>query len=273
MRGALTALGSGTAFAQAPTALPAASPHFASQNLPLNLGQLRVTAAQLEGRKRSDAFDLALGPGRDLGIALIDLRVSALELKPKAELNELLPTLLGIATQGLREGTPLHAISLDLVRKLFESPLSQLGVTLMRCSAVDARIEVTTAGMPPVACAHPNGRVTLHGVAAPPLTALSHTPAAVELVPLEWGSTWLATSDGFSAADGPSVVERLAQELELSSVGLALSHESPQVLRDLLTKLAATSARHERDDATLVLCAADPSARLHSGIERRDPTE
>ncbi len=226
-----------------------------------------MTAAQLEGRKRSDAFDLTLARGRELGIVLLDLRGSPPE-KPKVELAELRRALVEVAVRGLREGTPLHAILLDLVRKLFESPLSQLGVTLLRCSAVDARVEVTTAGMPPVACAHPNGRVTLHGVGVPPLTALTHTPAPIELAPLVWGSTWLAASDGF--ARGPdlgSLVEQLANQLDLGSVGMHLSQEPPDTLKDLVAKLPAAAARNDREDATLVLLAADPSARLQSGIE------
>jgi hypothetical protein len=248
--------------------LPVAFQNSDARTLPWNLGQLRVSAAQLEGRRRSDAFDLTTTPSRDLGLVLLDLRASALE--PKAERSELRQTLISLAVRGLREATPLHAILLDLVRKLFEAPLSQLGVTLIRCSAVNARVEITTVGMPPVACAHPTGRVTLHGMATPPLTALTHAPAPIELTPLIWGSTWLAASDGFSSnPDQAEVVARLADELDLSSVGHALSQEQPDTLRDLLLKLDATSTRHERDDATLVLLSADPNARLQSGIERR----
>jgi hypothetical protein len=246
--------------------VPAPLPESSSRPLPWNLGQLRVTAAQLEGRKRSDAFDLTVSRGRELGLVLLDLRGSALE-KPRVELAELRQALAAVAILGLREGTPLHAILLDLVRKLFESPLSQLGVTLMRCSALEARVEIATAGMPPVACTHPSGRITLHGVAVPPITALTHSPAPVELAPLVWGATWLVASDGFGQGSDPgNLVERLARQLDLASVGLALSQEPPDTLRALLTRLPATEARSDRDDATLVLLSADPSGRLQSGI-------
>jgi hypothetical protein len=251
--------------------LSAAFPNSLARKLPWNLGQLRASAAQLEGRRRSDAFDLTIAPGRELGLALIDLRTSPLEAKSQRDPGQLRDALLKLAIHGLREGTPLHAILLDLVRKLFESPLSQLGVTLMRCSAVDARMELTTVGMPRVACAHANGKLTLHGVETPPLTALTHSAAPVELTALPWGSTWLAASDGFSNDSTQSgVIERLTHELDLTSVGLSLCQESPESLRELLVKLPLVAARPERDDATLVLLAADPSARLQSGIERRD---
>jgi hypothetical protein len=250
--------------------VPAVLPHQSPLSLPWTLGQLRVTAAQLEGRKRSDSFHLTVIPTRSVGIVLLDLRVSALEPKPKPELARLRSDLTNLAIEGLCEGTPLHAIVLDLVRKLFESPLSQLGATLIRCSPIDARVEIMTAGMPPVVCAEASGQVTLHGKPAPPLTALSHAPPPVEQAPLIWGSSWLASSDGFSANDDQAqLMERLAGELDLSSAGLSLSQESPAALRDLLTKLPCTSGRSERDDATLVLLAADPSARLQSGIKSR----
>jgi hypothetical protein len=249
--------------------VPAPLPESISRTLPWNLGQLRVTAAQLEGRKRSDAFDVTVSGKRELGLVLLDLQGSALE-KPTIELGELRQGLVRVAARGLSEGTPLHAILLDLVRKLLESPLSQLGVTLFRCSPLDARVEITTAGMPPVACAHSNGRVTLHGVTAPALTALTHAPAPVEVAPLVWGSSWLVASDGFSSdSDGKSVVQRLASELDLASVGLALSQEPPQALGGLVAQLPSTATRSNRDDATLLLVAADPSGRLQSGIEPR----
>lgn len=249
--------------------MPATIPESASRTLPWNLGQLRVTATQLEGRRPSDAFDVTSSRGRELGVVLLDLRSSVLE-KPKLELGELRRALTALAARGLQEGTPLHAIMLDLVRKLFASPLSQLGVTLLRYSAVTAQVEIATAGMPPVGCAHPNGRVTLHGVAAPALTALTPTPAPVELAPLVWGSTWLAASDGFGpGSTSESVTEQLASQLDLGSVGLLLSREEPEKLELLVRKLPACATRSDRDDATLVLISADPSARLQSGIESR----
>jgi len=248
--------------------VPLASANSGFLTFPWTVGQLHVTAAQLEGRRRTDSIELTAAAGREVGLALLDLRASALEAKPRLELAELRATLLGLATRGLREGTPLHAIQLDLVRRLMDSPLSQLGVTLLRYSPASARVEITTAGMPPVACVQPGGHVTLHGVASPPLTALSHAPSPVELTPLTWGSTWLIISDGFDpTGDQPALVTRLAAELELASLGVALSREQPRALAELLAKLPATSQRSERDDATLALVSADPSARLKSGIE------
>lgn len=251
--------------------MPVRLPDSGHQTFPFGSGPLHVNAARLEGRRPSDTFDVTLGPGRDVSLVLLELRGSPLEAKAKAELSELREELKRLALAGLREGTPLHAISLDLVRKLFDSPLSQLGATLMRCSASRARVEVLTAGMPPVVCAHADGSITLHGAAiTAPLTALTHAPAPVELAPLVWGSTWLATSNGFGPSAEPRVlVEQLARELELGRTGTSLSRESPRALRELISQLPGAARRSERDDASLVLVTADPSARRLSGIEPR----
>lgn len=222
---------------------------------------LRVTGDTLEGPRETDAFDVVAGPGGDVGVVLLDLQTR--QPSPR----EFAQTLISKATQGLAEGTPLHAIMLDLVRGLFELAGSELRVTLVRISVAEARVEVSTAGMPPLACVHPGGHISVHPAASPPLTATVAIPPPVEVVPLVWGSTWLAVSDGFTAgSDHPDAVCRLARELELAEKGLALTEQTPDALYDLLAGSVTESGRFARDDATLVLIGADPNARSQSGI-------
>jgi hypothetical protein len=123
--------------------------------------------------------------------------------------------------------------------------------------------------MPPLACALPGGNITVHPVLSSPLTSTTTMPPPVEVVPLVWGSTWMAVSDGFtSGSDHPEVVKRLAMDLELRERGLALSQQTPDALYDVLASRLAESGRFSRDDATLVLIGADPNARFQSGIRR-----
>lgn len=234
-----------------------------SRKLPLQRGLLRITGDTLEGPLATDLFDVVTGPGGDVGIVLLDVHTR------HGEPGVVGKALLAKAARGFEERTPLHAVMLDLVRTLFEYPGTELRVTLMRCSVANARAEVTTAGMPPLACAHPGGHISLHSAASPPLTSTSTLPPPVEVVPLVWGSTWLAVSDGFtSGSDHPDVVRRLAVDLELGEKGLALSGETPDALYDLLASRLSESGRFARDDATLVLIGADPNARFQSGIRR-----
>ena len=116
---------------------------------------LRITGDTLEGPRESDAFDIVSGPGGEVGIVLLDIQTR------QAQPSEIAQPLLSKAARGFAERTPLHAIMLDLVRTLFEFSGTELRVTLMRCSMADARAEITTAGMPPLACVHPGGSITL----------------------------------------------------------------------------------------------------------------
>jgi hypothetical protein len=232
-----------------------------SKTLPLQRGLLRITGDTLEGPRETDSFDVVSGPGGDVGVVLLDLKTRHPQ---PAELSQ---ALLRKAASGFAERTPLHAIMLDLVRALFEFAGTELRATLMRCSAAEARAEITTAGMPPVACVLPGGTITMHAVSSPPLTSTTTTPPPVEILPLVWGSTWLVVSDGFTAgSDQPEVVRRLAQDLELGKNGLTLSGQTPDALYDLLASRVSESGRFARDDATLVLVGADPNARFPSGF-------
>ncbi len=252
----------GTAFAEG-VALAAAFRKPEPRNLPLQRGLLRITGDTLEGPRETDLFDIVSGPAGDVGIVLLDVHTR------HGEPGDVGRALLKKTTQGFVERTPLHAMMLDLVRTLFEYPGTELRVTLMRCSVAVARAEVTTAGMPPLACAVPGGNITVHSSSSPPLTSTTSVPPPVEVVPLVWGSTWMAVSDGFTAgSDHPDVVRRLAMDLELREKGLALCGQTPDSLYDLLASRLSESGRFARDDATLVLIGADPNARFQSGIQR-----
>ncbi|HYP91042.1 MAG TPA: SpoIIE family protein phosphatase [Polyangiaceae bacterium] len=242
--------------------MSAATRKLIARKLPLKQGLFRVSGVVLEGERHTDLLDVTSGPAGDLGVVVLDLST------PDSP-EKLARSLAGIAARGFREQTPLHAVMLDLARGLLESGPSALRVTLLRCSAADARVEVTTAGMPPVACAHRDRHVTLHGLPAPPLTASSMTPPAVEFVPLTWGSSWLVSSDGFSDDLEPlAVVRRLAEELHLADDGAALAQLPPHALRGLLETRTFAATRPTLDDASVVVLVADPSARSHSGIQR-----
>lgn len=237
--------------------------HSTSGKLPLQRGLLRITGDTLEGPRETDLFDIVSGPGGDVGIVLLDLSTR------HANAADVGRALLAKAARGINERTPLHAVMLDLVRALFEYPGTELRATIFRCSIADARAEVATAGMPPLACARPDGHVTTHGSSSPPLTSTTVVPPPVEVVPLVWGTTWLAVSDGFtSGSDHPDAVRRLALDLDLAKRGLLLSGQSPDALYDLLASQVSDSGRFSRDDATLVLIGADPNARFESGFQQ-----
>lgn len=243
-------------------ALAAAFRKSEGRKLPLQRGLLRFTGDTLQGPRETDLFDVISESAGDVAVVLLDVNTR------HGNPGDVARVVLAKAARALSERTPLHAVMLDLVRALFAYPGTELRVTLIRCDVAAARAEVTTAGMPPLACVHPDGHITVHSTPSPPLTSTTSVPPAVEVVPLIWGSTWLAVSDGFTAgSQHPDVVRRLALDLELPERGLALSGQSPDSLYDLLASCVAESARFSRDDATLVLIGADPHARFQSGIQ------
>ncbi len=231
------------------------------KKLPLLRGLLRITGDTLEGPRETDAFEVVATPNGGVAIVLLDLQTR------QSEPGDLARNLLGKATRGLAELAPLHAIMLDLVRAMFEFPGSEARITLLRCDVADARVELALAGMPAVACAQPDGTIAVYATSSGPLTSTTTAPPPVEVIPLVWGSTWMAVSDGFTAGShDPELVRRLAQDLDLCETGLALSGQSPDALYDALASRVSESGRFSRDDATLVLLGADPHARSTSGI-------
>jgi hypothetical protein len=224
---------------------------------------LHITGDTLEGPSETDSFDIVSGPGEEVGIVLLDVRTRHPNPSVVGD------ALLARAAGGVAEGTPLHAVMLDLVRGLFEFPATEVRATLMRCSMANARAEVTTAGMPPLACVRSNGYTTVHSAPSPPLTSTTMVPPSVEVVPLVWGSTWMAVSDGFTnGSSHPEAVRRLAKDLELAEKGLELCARTPNALYDLLARRVSEAGRFARDDATIVLIGADPASRFESGIRR-----
>src|ERR1041384_5298426 len=135
-----------------------------SRKLPIQRGLLRITGDTLEGPRETDHFDIVSGPGGDVGVVLLDLATR----HPNP--GDVGLALLAKAARGLNERTPLHAVMLDLVRALFEYPGTELRATILRCSIAEARAEITTAGMPPLACARPDGHGSTHGTLSPALT-------------------------------------------------------------------------------------------------------
>jgi hypothetical protein len=144
----------------------------------------------------------------------------------------------------------------------------EAGLVIVRLSQRDAKVEVLNAGMPGVANAGPGGHLEVYPALSGPVGRRVGEVHPYELLPLVWGGTWLALSDGL--VNGSVDVENvtaLCAKLDLSGQGLALANSSSDELYDVFQSLLAT-ARFSRDDATGILVGADPDARFQSGIVR-----
>jgi len=253
-------LGAGTALALFDRRLAAAHKNRSLQKFPLVHGMLRANGQTVEGPRPCDGFDVFGDDEDSLVLVLMDVQSSA-ESPPG-----FLSGLLQSARQALQSHQPLHQVVCDLELQLALYPGVEAGLVILRVSQRDAKIELLNAGMPPVANASPGGRLDFYPSLSGPLGRRVGEVHPYELVPLLWGGTWLAVSDGMLNGSNDEVaVAALCATVDLPARGLLLATASTEDLHDAL-QAALTERRFLRDDATGVLIAADPGARFDSGI-------
>ncbi len=225
---------------------------------------LRASAETIEGPRPSDWFDVFVDDRGDLVVLLMDIHSSA------ESTDAFVVALLKETRAGLRLHEPLHAVVNGLEMQLAAHPGVEAGLIILRVSQRDARVELLNAGMPAIANACPGGRLDLYPALSGPVGRRVGEVHAYELVPLVWGGTWLAASDGMlNGSLDTENVAALCAKLDLAGQGLALASSSSDELYDAFQGLL-TQTRFLRDDATGVLVAADAVTRFQSGITKTD---
>jgi len=166
----------------------------------------------------------------------------------------------------LQRQDPLHTVVLELEMQLAVHPGVEAGLVILRISQADARVEVLNAGMPALVNTSPGGRLDFYPAQSSAIGRRVGEVHPYELVPLRWGGTWLAVSDGMlNGSLNEENVAALCGKLELESRGLLLSQSRAEDLYDVFQGVL-TTARFLRDDATGIVIAADATARFPSGI-------
>jgi len=221
---------------------------------------LRASGETVEGPRPSDWFDVFVDERGDLVLALLDVRSSA------ESPQEFLAGLVETTKAALQRDEPLHAVVSELEMQLAVHPGVEAGLVILRISQRDAKVELLNAGMPPVVNTSPGGRLDFYPAESSAVGRRVGEVHPYQLLPLRWGGTWLAVSDGMlNGASDEESVAALCTKLDLVERGLALSRASTEDLYDAFQAVLNT-ARFLRDDATGVLMAADASARFQSGI-------
>jgi hypothetical protein len=221
---------------------------------------LRASGETIEGPRPSDWFDVFVDEHDNLVAVLLDVRSSA--ESPPAFLAGLMQT----AKDALSQAQPLHTIVGELEMHLAVHPGVEAGLLILRISQRDAKVELLNAGMPAVVNTSPGGRLDFYAAQSSAIGRRVGEVHPYELIPLRWGGTWLAVSDGMlnGALDEESVAT-LCGRLELANLGLSLAQASAEALYDAFQD-ALSAPRFLRDDATGILIAADAAARFQSGI-------
>ncbi|HKO49331.1 MAG TPA: SpoIIE family protein phosphatase [Polyangiaceae bacterium] len=221
---------------------------------------LRASGETVEGPRPSDWFDVFVDEHGDLVLALLDVRSSA-ESPPEFPAGLMLTT-----KAALQRHEALHHVVGELEMQLAVHPGVEAGLLIVRLSQQEAKVEVLNAGMPTVVNTSPGGRLDFYSAQSNALGRRVGEVHPYELVPLRWGGTWLAVSDGMlNGSLDEEAVAALCAKLDLANRGLLLAQASPEDLYDTLQS-ALSAARFLRDDATCVLIASDPAARFQSGI-------
>jgi|KBSMisStaDraftv2_1062788.scaffolds.fasta_scaffold228666_2 hypothetical protein len=221
---------------------------------------LRASGETVEGPRPCDWFDVFVDQRGDLVLALLDVRTSA--ESPQAFLASLMQT----TKAALQRQDPLHTVVLELEMQLAVHPGVEAGLVILRISQADARVEVLNAGMPALVNTSPGGRLDFYPAQSSAIGRRVGEVHPYELVPLRWGGTWLAVSDGMlNGSLNEENVAALCGKLELESRGLLLSQSRAEDLYDVFQGVL-TTARFLRDDATGIVIAADATARFPSGI-------
>ena len=222
---------------------------------------LRASAETVEGPKPCDFCDIFIDDVGNLVVLLLDVHGSAVSS------DQFAATLMRDTRAALLGHRALHAVVNALEMQLATFPGVEVGLVVLRMSQRDAKVEVLNAGMPAVANAGP-GRLDLYPALSSPIGRRVGEVHPYELLPLTWGSTWLAVSDGMvNGSLDPENVTALCAKLDLAKCGPALASQTSDDLYDSFQVLL-TSTRFLRDDATAVVVAADPNARFQSGIDR-----
>lgn len=221
---------------------------------------LRASGETVDGPRPSDWFDVFVDDRGDVVALLMDLRSSA------ESSDEFLATLARDTKAALLRGSALHEVVSNLEMQMAIYPGTEAGLIVLRLSQRDARVEMLNAGMPAIANTGPGGRLDVYPALSGPVGHRVGEVHPYELVPLLWGGTWLAVSDGMmNGSLDTNNVAALCAKLDLGSRGLALASSSSDELYDEFQHVLS-APRFLRDDATGVLIGADAGARFQSGI-------
>jgi hypothetical protein len=220
-----------------------------------------VSGETIDGPRPSDLFEVFVDYSGDLVLVLLDVQAPA-------ESPGFLGSLMQHARSALETHEPLHQVVNELEMQLAMRPGIEAAMVILRLSERDAKVEILNAGMPPIANTQPGGQLSVYPALSGPVGRRVGEVHPYELVPLIWGSSWLAVSDGMTSGslDATSVTE-LCKRLGLAERGLALASASSDALYDVLQEVLP-AARFLRDDATCIILGADVhGARFKSGIE------
>lgn len=213
-----------------------------------------VVACTLRGRRMSDAVEIVYTEEDRTAVVLMDVRAA----RDHEALSERLATA---AHASLSAHEPMHVLVGGLRKIVCEAVAASVGVAAIRVSTSDARVELLNAGMPPVGCALPDGRMLEFLPLSSDVGPRMSRAHPYELIPLSLGSTWILASDGATRGSLEDAGD-LWTALGLPDSALELGRLTTEGLEQRL--LATLGPAPLSEDASLIV--VQTRGRSESGI-------
>jgi hypothetical protein len=216
-----------------------------------------VSGVSRESSHPTDAYDVIVDDRAELTLILVDVRAEP----PRPGLRF---EALAAVRNAVQARAPIYEVVTALRAFVACEPRTQAGIALLRFSQPDARVEILNAGMPPIGCALPDGRLAFHSPLSPAVGARIGDVHPYELAPLVWGSAWFLLSDGMTSGNTtPDASRNVIQRGELERRRNELASLSPEQLAELAFDADVTTSVDA--DATMIVVHSDPT-RFQSGI-------
>lgn len=230
---------------------------------PLRSGLLGASGAVVRGADESDACGIVVDEGGSVCVFVVKRTGAATPTGFSAAIS----AAIGVAA---RARLPLYELVADVRRVVVSSPGTSVGLSLLRFSARDARVEILNAGMPALVRLLPGAAPALYPSRSGPLASGFSEVHPYELSPLVWGSAWLVTSDGVTGGSlDPLVLLGGLAASGLEARAFELAEADPAQVALEASALADASGGSAAVDRSLVIVSADPRRRVESGIDSR----
>ena len=232
---------------------------------PIRVGMLGVSGAVVRGAQESDACGLVVDDGGSVCVFVVRASGDAV----RTGLPAVVAAAIGVAA---RARLPLYELVGDVRRTAGsgDGTGAQLGLSLLRFSARDARVELLNAGMPAIVRLLPGTPPMLYPSRSGSIGAGFGEVHPYELGPLVWGSAWLLTSDGVTGGSlDPARLLRGVAATGLEQSAPELAEAETARVAAAATALSSQSGGSIAADRTLLVVNADPGRRPASGIESR----
>jgi hypothetical protein len=148
-----------------------------------------VALGTIAGPRVSDVIEIVDHRDGTLEIALLDVRA------PRGQ-EHFQARLANAVKAGLELRLPLHEIARSLRSVVSLAVAASVGASILRLSESDERVELLNAGMPPIACVFPDGRMLSLPALSGDIGPRSPGAHPYEMMPWVPGAVWVLASDG-----------------------------------------------------------------------------